>query len=40
MFPGNNIPIFRGNVGAQRNLEELVSNCRDLINPDVGYDEG
>ena len=40
MFPGNNIPIIRGNMSAKRKLEELVSDCRDLINPDIGYDEG
>lgn len=40
MFPGNNIPIIRGNMSAKRKLEELVSDCRDLISPDIGYDEG
>ena len=40
MFPGNNIPIIRGNMSAKRKLGELVSDCRDLINPNIGYDEG
>ena len=40
MFQGNNIPIIRGNVVAKRQFEELISNCRDLINADIGNDEG
>lgn len=40
MFPGNNIPIIRGNMVAKRQFEELISNCRDLIHADFGYDEG
>lgn len=40
MFPGNSIPVFRGNPSAKRCLEELSSNCQVHLNPDVGYDEG
>ena len=39
-FPGNKIPIIRGNPEAKRKIEELVDDCRQLINPDLGYDEG
>lgn len=38
-FPGNKIPIIRGNPEAKRKIEELVDDCRQLINPDLGYDE-
>lgn len=40
MFPGNSIPIFRGNQNAKRRLDELADTCKEHINPDIGYDEG
>ena len=40
MFPGNKIPIIRGNAVAKRQFEELVQSCRDLLKPEIGYDEG
>ena len=40
MFPGNNIPIFRGNQNAKRRLDKLAENCKEQLNPDIGYDEG
>lgn len=40
MFPGNNIPIFRGNPSAKKRLEDLSNKCQDQLNPDIGYDEG
>ena len=39
MFPGNSIPIFRGNQNAKRHLDELADTCKEHINPDIGYDE-
>ena len=40
MFPGNKIPIIRGNAVAKRQFEDLVQSCKDLLKPDIGYDEG
>ena len=39
-FPGNKTHIFRGNPTAKRRFEELTKDCQDLLNPDLGYDEG
>ena len=39
-FPGNNIPFIRGNPVAKRQFEEVVNECKHLINTDIGYDEG
>ena len=40
MFPGNKIPIIRGNEVAKRQFEDLVQSCKDLLKPEIGYDEG
>jgi hypothetical protein len=40
MFPGNSIPIFRGNQNAKWHLDELAAACKEQLNPDIGYDEG
>ncbi|CAB3978003.1 uncharacterized transposon-derived [Paramuricea clavata] len=39
MFPGNNIPVFRGNANAQKHFQELTVSCQEHVNPDIGYDE-
>ena len=39
-FPGNNIPVIGGNLVAKRQFEEVVNECKHLINTDIGYDEG
>lgn len=40
MFPGNNIPVFRGNANAKNRFQELTVSCQEHVNPDIGYDEG
>jgi len=35
MFPGNKIPILRGNVVAKRQFEDLQS-CKDPLKPEIG----
>ena len=40
MFPGNKIPVIRGNEVAKRQFEELIKSCKDLLKADIGYNEG
>ncbi|XP_020896399.1 uncharacterized protein LOC110235292 isoform X2 [Exaiptasia diaphana] len=38
-FPGNQIPIFRGNASAMRRFEDAIGACKHLLNDAIGYDE-
>lgn len=39
-IPGNKIPIIRGIVMVKKQFDDLVQSCKDLLKPEIGYDEG